>query len=394
MSRSRPKPQQSHPAASPAEAEHEESGGGPGERLQKVLAAAGIASRRDCEELIVTGRVEVDRRTVTELGTRVDPFDQEIRVDGVVLPQVKRLYYLLNKPVGVVCTNDDPSGRTRVVDLINTDQRLFPVGRLDRTSEGLILVTNDGELANRLTHPRYGVPKTYLAAVLGHPQPSTLDKLRHGVHLAEGFARVESIVMKRRRPRDTELIIVLKEGRNREIRRLLARVGHKVLRLRRIAIGPLKIEDLAPGAYRKLTQDEVKLLQTTSRRPPKGKSADSSGEHLEGSERPRTGARPARPARPSRGARPVHGARPARGTQPARGARPARGERPIQGARPARGNRPLRPTRAPVKGSRSFEKPVGTKPLIDKRSSKSQSGFTPPAQGKVLGFDDSDGFDE
>ena len=191
MSRSRPKPQQSRPATSSAQDDHEETGGGPGERLQKVLAAAGIASRRECEELIVTGRVEVDRKIVTELGTRVDPFDQEIRVDGVVLPQVKRLYYLLNKPVGVVCTNDDPSGRTRVVDLINTDQRLFPVGRLDRTSEGLILVTNDGELANRLTHPRYGVPKTYLAAVLGHPQSATLDKLRHGVHLAEGFARVE-----------------------------------------------------------------------------------------------------------------------------------------------------------------------------------------------------------
>ncbi|MFO0904745.1 MAG: pseudouridine synthase [Pirellulales bacterium] len=230
------------------------------ERLQKVLAAAGIASRRECEELIVAGRVEVDRKTVVELGTRVDPLNQEIRVDGVALPRPKRLYFALHKPPGVVTTNYDPSGRPRVIDLIPTDQRVFPVGRLDRTSEGLILVTNDGALANLLTHPRYGVDKTYLALVDGHPDHHTLDKLRQGVHIAEGLAQASDVKVKRRHPTTTELIIVLDEGRNRQIRRMLARVGHKVLRLKRIAVGPLVLGDMPPGAHRKLHPQEVELL--------------------------------------------------------------------------------------------------------------------------------------
>ncbi len=138
-----------------------------GERLQKVLAAAGIGSRRECEELILAGRVEVDRRTVTELGTRVDPQRQQIRVDGTPLTRPKRLYFAVNKPPGVVSTNSDPAARMRVVDLVRSDERLFPVGRLDRTSEGLILVTNDGELANRLTHPRYGVEQDLSRACRG-----------------------------------------------------------------------------------------------------------------------------------------------------------------------------------------------------------------------------------
>jgi 23S rRNA pseudouridine2605 synthase len=144
--------------------------------LQKVLAAAGIASRRECETLIVDGRVEVDRRTVTELGTRVDPSTQEIRVDGVPLARAHHVYYLVNKPVGVVSTNRDPDRRARVVDLVPGEARLFTIGRLDRSSEGAIIVTNDGELANLLTHPRYSVPKTYRAWVLGFPTPETLRK--------------------------------------------------------------------------------------------------------------------------------------------------------------------------------------------------------------------------
>ena len=153
---------------------------GSAQRLQKVLAAAGIASRRECEALILDGRVEVDRRTVTELGTRVDPSQQEIRVDGTPLARSHHVYYLVNKPVGVVSTNRDPDRRTRVIDLVPGETRLFTIGRLDRSSEGLIIVTNDGELANLLTHPRYGIPKTYRAAVLGFPTPETLQKLRCG----------------------------------------------------------------------------------------------------------------------------------------------------------------------------------------------------------------------
>lgn len=231
------------------------------ERLQKVLAAAGVASRRECEELILAGRVEVDRHTVTELGTKVDPLRQDIRVDGVTLPRPKRVYYALNKPPGVVCTNFDPSGRTRVVDMIPTEQRIFPVGRLDRTSEGLILVTNDGSLANRLTHPRYGVCKTYQVLVAGHPSNEDLDLLRKGVRLAEGWARAESVKVHRRSGKASELLIVLREGRNREIRRMLARIEHKVLRLRRVAIGPIRLGNMPLGAHRKLTLQEVEILE-------------------------------------------------------------------------------------------------------------------------------------
>jgi 23S rRNA pseudouridine2605 synthase len=243
-----------------------------GDRLQKVLAAAGIGSRRECEELIVSGRVEVDGEPVTELGTRVDPQQQEIRVDGVSLPRPKRVYYVLNKPAGVVCTNRDPGGRVRAIDLVRSDERLFTVGRLDRTSEGLILVTNDGELANQLTHPRYGVEKRYLVRVAGSPDPSLYHKLRRGIHLAEGVARVSDIRVRKRSARFSDLEISLREGRNREIRRILARIGHKVLRLKRIAIGPLRLGMLPVGGTRPLTREEVRQLRQTTTHP--GRHAD------------------------------------------------------------------------------------------------------------------------
>lgn len=247
-----------------------------GERLQKVLAAAGHGSRRDCEELISTGRVTVDRKVVTELGTRVDAANQDIRVDGEPLRKPKRQYFAVNKPPGVVTTNHDPSGRPRVIDLVPTDERVFAVGRLDRASEGLILVTNDGEFANRLTHPRYGVEKTYLVRVAGSPDEKQLAKLRKGVHLAEGLARVDSVAVKRQQGRSTDMTIVLSEGRNREIRRILARVGHKVLALKRIAVGNVKLADLPVGSCRKLTHPEVEgllALAKQKRRKTKGKPA-------------------------------------------------------------------------------------------------------------------------
>jgi 23S rRNA pseudouridine2605 synthase len=232
-----------------------------GERLQKVLAAAGIGSRRQCEELIRTGRVEVDRKVVTELGTRVDPARQQIRVDGSPLVQPHLAYYALHKPAGVLSTNRDPSGRPRVIDLVPAgDQRLFCVGRLDLHSEGLILVTNDGELANRLTHPRFGVPKTYRVVVAGQPTREVLDQLLKGVHLAEGLARAQRVTVKRQQKQSTILEIVLDEGRNREIRRVLARVGHKVLRLTRIAVGPVRLGKLPSGAHRRLGRQEVDAL--------------------------------------------------------------------------------------------------------------------------------------
>ncbi|MCA9178150.1 MAG: rRNA pseudouridine synthase [Planctomycetales bacterium] len=238
-----------------------------GERLQKVLAAAGVGSRRECEELILEGRVEVNRQVVTELGVRVEPDSDVIRLDGEVVKTARNVYYMLNKPPGVVTTNWDPEGRTRVIDLVRSDYRLFPVGRLDRTSEGLILLTNDGELANQLAHPRYGISKTYYVVVAGHPKYEELQVLERGVRLAEGLAKVESVAIKKRLRQSTALEIVLREGKNREIRRLLARVGHKVLKLQRIAQGPLRLGALALGDSRQLTMEEVAGLRRACHAP-------------------------------------------------------------------------------------------------------------------------------
>ncbi len=231
------------------------------ERLQKIMAAAGLGSRRHCEELILAGRVEVDGQVASELGTKADPRHQQIRVDGVPIAQPRRVYFMVHKPPGVVSTNRDPSGRPRVIDLVPYPQRLFTVGRLDLWSEGLILATNDGELANRLAHPRYGVEKTYQVEVAGTVSPAELKKLRGGMHLAEGVVRVVTARVKQRFKRSTLLEIVLAEGRNREIRRILARAGHKVLRLKRVALGPLRLAELPPGAVRPLARQEVRDLK-------------------------------------------------------------------------------------------------------------------------------------
>ncbi len=250
--RSRPKPTRNRAATTTADSS--------GERLQKVLAAAGIGSRRKCEELIAEGRVEVDRQ-VAGLGTKVNTLTQEIRVDGEALRRSKAQYFLVNKPEGVLSTSYDQQHRTRVIDLVDTHERLFTVGRLDQYSEGLILVTNDGELANRLTHPRYGAEKTYLVVAAGEITPETLLKLKKGVHLAEGVAKVASLKIRKARRQSTELEMILQEGKNRELRRILAAVGHKVLKLKRTQIGPLKLGELPVGAHRPLTSHELDALQ-------------------------------------------------------------------------------------------------------------------------------------
>lgn len=248
------------------------STGGP-VRLQRVLAAAGFGSRRQCEELITAGRVEVDGEPVTRLGTTVDPETAKVRVDGDLLKKRKLVYYAVNKPVGVVTTNRDPQGRPRVVDLVPPDERVFPVGRLDRNSEGLILLTNDGELAQRLTHPKFGVRKVYRVTVAGKVDGETMKQMRRGIYIAEGHVRVEGAKVLKSRSRSTEMEIVLREGKNREIRRILARLGHKVQHLRRIAVGPLRLGDLPSGAYRVVKRNEVeKLWQVTE--------AESAGEQV------------------------------------------------------------------------------------------------------------------
>jgi 23S rRNA pseudouridine2605 synthase len=252
----------SHTAPAPRSEQGNDERDEHADRLQKVLASAGIASRRECEQLILEGRVEVDRLVVTELGTRVDPQRQEIRVDGEVLHRPKLVYYAVNKPAGVVSTARDPAGRPRVLDLLppNTP-RVFCVGRLDISTEGLILVTNDGELANGLTHPRHGVEKIYHVQVAGQVEREVLAQLHRGIHLAEGFAHAKHVRIKSRRKRSTILEMILDEGRNREVRRLLARVGHKVQRLNRVAVGPVRLGDLPVGAVRPLLPKEVHSLQ-------------------------------------------------------------------------------------------------------------------------------------
>jgi 23S rRNA pseudouridine2605 synthase len=260
-------PPQRRPTSKPPRgpgANRDEGDDAGGIRLQKVMASAGVGSRRHCEELILAGRVTIDGRTVKKLGTRVEPTEHEVRVDGELLKTARTpVYYLVNKPDGVVSTNYDQAGRTRVVDLVpqHEHEHLYTVGRLDLSSEGLILVTNDGELANRLTHPRYGVEKTYLALVAGQMPQEEIDKLREGVHLAEGVARCVSVYVRKALPQSTLVEIVLAEGKNREIRRILAKVGHKVLTLKRVAIGKVKLRDLKSGAFRRPTREELKSLR-------------------------------------------------------------------------------------------------------------------------------------
>lgn len=230
-------------------------------RLQRYLAMAGAGSRRHCEEFILSGRVTVDGKVSAELGTRIDPESQLVRLDGERIRVRRRTYYLLNKPVGYLCTNRDPDGRPRVVDLFPRDrERLFTVGRLDENSQGLLLVTNDGELANRIAHPRFRVRKVYQVQVAGVPTREVVEQLTQGAYFAEGkFKAAEARLIKVRK-QSALLEIVLTEGQNREIRRLLAKLGHKVQFLQRVALGPLELGALAPGHFRPLDSREVKAL--------------------------------------------------------------------------------------------------------------------------------------
>ena len=268
------------------------------QRLQRVMAAAGFGSRRECEKLIEAGRVEVDGKVANRLGVKVDAAKQVVFVDGERLQETRLQYFMLNKPPGVLSTVSDPSGRLRVVDLINTDMRVYNVGRLDKSSEGMILVTNDGDLANLLTHPRYGVSKTYHVLVKGVPSRDILSQMKKGVYLAEAKVQVANVRSLKKTQDGCWLEIVLDEGRNREIRRLLARLEHKVVRLCRVAIGPLFLGELPLGAHRRLTAEELESLRkaaagTTRRRKSVGKKkvAKRVTESGKGTKRTQSGSR-------------------------------------------------------------------------------------------------------
>lgn len=236
------------------------------ERLHKILAHAGVGSRRHCEQLITAGRVSVDGATIRELGTKVSA-DQDIRVDGQVIHTERLVYWLVNKPKGYICSNHDPARRPLAIDLIpKVAQRVYTVGRLDEASEGLLLLTNDGELANRLTHPRYGIEKTYMVQVAGHPTAEDLKQLLHGIWLSDGRVKAKRIKRLKTQGESTWLQIVLAEGKNREIRRMLARSRHKVLHLRRIAIGPVKLQTLPKGKARRVRAEELAQLRELASR--------------------------------------------------------------------------------------------------------------------------------
>jgi len=227
-------------------------------RLQRYLASCGLGSRRACEELIVSGRVTINGKTVTELGTKVDPQSQKVALDGETLRMERKKYYALNKPTGVLSTNRDPEGRTRVIDLFPADEpRLFTVGRLDEDSEGLLIVTNDGDLAQKLAHPKFRVLRTYQMQVAGIPTGEELAQLKKGLHFAEGKFRVQEAYIVKVRGQSALVEIVLAEGHNRELRRLFARIGHKVMKLKRVSFGPIHLGSLPRGQYRELRRDEL-----------------------------------------------------------------------------------------------------------------------------------------
>jgi len=249
-----------------------------GERLQKVLAEAGVDSRRHCEEIIFEGRVRVNDEVVRELPAWVDPAQDRVFLDGRLVTRPRRRkstgailhhYVLLNKPKHAVCTNRDPEGRPRAIDLVELPDhpRLFCVGRLDADSTGLLLLTTDGELANRLTHPRYEVHKTYEVVIKGALDAEGVAELERGIYLADKkrgragrTAPVRLRFLKRDRER-THLIMELREGRNRQIRRMMARLNHPVKKLKRIQLGPLKLKGLAVGEWRLLSGKEKQMLR-------------------------------------------------------------------------------------------------------------------------------------
>ena len=247
------------------------------ERIQKVLAGAGVDSRRNVEQMVLEGRVSVNGRIVRDLPVLIDPGSDEIEVDGERIRlrdrvAGKRYYIVMNKPKGVYSTNVAQGEQVRAIDLLGRGfpGRVYPVGRLDADSKGLLLLTNDGDLTNRLTHPRYGVSKTYRAVVDGSVNPKELEQLEKGIWLAdkqgEGFKTGRSRIRIVKRMREKSILeITIREGRNRQVRRMLASVGHKVKDLTRVKMGPLSLEGLAPGQFRELTPREVKELQRLAR---------------------------------------------------------------------------------------------------------------------------------
>lgn len=331
----KPTPEDSLPAAKPI-------------RLQRYLAQCGLGSRRECEELISGGRIEIDGRPVTELGSTVDPGRQQVTLDGERLKVERKKYYLLNKPPGYLCTAKDPAGRPVVLDLFpNQGPRLFTVGRLDENTTGLLIVTNDGDLAQKLAHPRYRIYRLYRAQVAGDPPREVFDQLKTGLYFTEGKFRVHDVKRAKKQGRSTWVEITMIEGQNREIRRLFARVGHKVMKLERIGFGPIRLGKIPLGEYRELRHEELQELHGILDRNERERGGRKPGTPPEAGKR-----RPA-PER-SPGDRPPAGTRSAgrpsqagsrRKTAPAPGDRNSRSEAGKERRGPAKGRPKKRPSR-------------------------------------------------
>ena len=232
------------------------------ERLHKILARSGYGSRRQCEKFILDGRVRVDQEVIRKLGTKVDPDQAKIYFEGRLIRSEPKVYYLINKPKGYLCTSSDPDGRRRVIDLFKEKTaRLYTVGRLDIESSGLLIVTNDGALCNILTHPRYQVTKTYWVMVKGALSSEAISRIQKGIWLAEGKTKPLRLKIIKKTQQHTTVQIMLREGMNREVRRIFARIGHPVKELKRIKIGSIRLGMLKPGQYRRLSKYEVQKIR-------------------------------------------------------------------------------------------------------------------------------------
>jgi 23S rRNA pseudouridine2605 synthase len=307
------------------------------ERLNKLIARAGLSSRRGADTLIEEGRVTVNGTVVTELGMRVDPEEDDVRVDGERLhpERVPDRYFALYKPRQVITTASDPFDRPTVMDYIEPDVRLFPVGRLDATSEGLIILTNDGELANRLTHPRYEHEKEYRVKISGTPTEKALQTWREGMYLEEGRTLPARVTVESSSGGGTWLRIVLREGKNRQIRRMLEGFKHAIHRLIRVRMGPIVLGNLKPGEWRRLTTEEVEALLQGRTEPvldpatsaSTGRRQEERPQYKEGWARPKARARPKPRARPGSRPGPARGDNSGRDQQSSRGGRRGRNNR-------------------------------------------------------------------
>lgn len=232
-------------------------------RLQKLISEAGIASRRKAEELIIDGKVSVNNKTVTELGIKADPHKDIIKVNGKKIEiNNNKIYIALNKPFGVISSRKDEKNRETVIDLIDTNEYIYPIGRLDYDSSGLIILTNDGEITNNLIHPKFEVEKVYIVYIEGYIPDRALEKFENGIKLEDGYTSPAKVRVLDEDDRITILEAIIHEGKNRQVRRMFDALGYKVTKLKRIRIGNIKLENLKPGEYRNLTSDEIRWIKS------------------------------------------------------------------------------------------------------------------------------------